>query len=267
MILSRHVFCRENSSFHTVHWTPGGPDYDNSPMFDEPFDIDTLAAYLHTTPQRISRLADRGKLPGRKVAGRWRFSPAEVHHWLENRIGASDEEELVEMEGVLSRSAEPGAEAPVVLAELLPREAIAVPLAARTKNSVITKMTELAAGTGLLWDAAQMAEAVRAREKMHPTALDIGVALLHPRRPMPSILGQSLLALGVTPSGIPFGGTRGGLTDVFLLICSENDQRHLRILARISRLIGDSAFLAALRAAPDAQAAHELIDEHESKLG
>jgi len=44
---------------------------------------------------------------------------------------------------------------------------------------------------------------------------DIGVALLHPRRPQASILGEAVLALGITGQGIPFGGT-SGLTDLAL---------------------------------------------------
>jgi excisionase family DNA binding protein len=130
----------------------------------EDFDIDSLAAYLHLTPQQVMRLADRGKLPGRKVGGSWRFSQAEVHHWLEDRIGLSDEEELAQMEGVLQRS-HAADDAPDSIARLLHREAIAVPLTARTRNSVITAMTQLAAKTGLLWDPERMADAVRERER------------------------------------------------------------------------------------------------------
>ena len=91
------------------------------------------------------------------------------------------------------------------IAEMLPIEAIAVPLCARTRNSVIDSMVELAAQTGWLWDTKEMAEAVKAREDMHTTALENGVALLHPRRPMAKILSQPFLALGCTSSGIPFG--------------------------------------------------------------
>ena len=60
-----------------------------------------------------------------------------------------------------------------------------------------------------------MTDAILDREHMSPTALGNGVALLHPRRPMSSILGQPLIALGITRSGIPFGGGRDMLTDVF----------------------------------------------------
>ena len=69
------------------------------------FDIQGLARYLHLAPQQVAKLADRGKLPGRKVGGEWRFAKADIHHWLENQIGLSDEGELIEVEGVLQRSA------------------------------------------------------------------------------------------------------------------------------------------------------------------
>ncbi len=225
------------------------------------FTIESLAAHLHLTPQQVARLADRGKLPGRKVSGRWRFSKADIHHWFEDRIGLSDEEELVEVEDVLGRSASTGEDSDIAVAELLMPEAIAVPLAARTQGSVIRGMVDLSARTGMLWDPEKMTEAILAREKMYPTALDNGVALLHPRRPMANILEQPLVALGITSSGIPFGGGRGMLTDVFFLICSTDDRGHLQTVARLSRMITSSDVLDELRAAPDAQTAHRLIVE------
>jgi PTS system nitrogen regulatory IIA component len=230
------------------------------------FDVERLAAYLHLDPARVARSAERGKLPGRKVAGQWRFSQAEIHHWLEDQMGLSSDQELKQMEDALRQSPGKSAEADFSLSEMLPLEAIAIPLAARTRGSVITTMCELAAQTGLLWDAAKMADAVRAREDLCPTALDNGVALLHPRRPLPSILSQPLLALGRTERKIPFGGARGTLTDLFFLICSTDDRCHLRVLARLNRLISDDTVLEGLRAAPDARSARTLIAEGEVAL-
>ena len=230
------------------------------------FDIQGLARYLHLAPQQVAKLADRGKLPGRKVGGEWRFAKADIHHWLENRIGLSDEGELVEVEGVLQRSA--AGEAPeeeICIAQMLPIEAIAIPLAARTRNSVIDSMVELAAATGWLWDPKEMADAVRSREEMHSTALENGVALLHPRRPMAKILSQPFLALGVTTTGIPFG-VDVPMTDVFFLICSMEDRVHLQVLARLSRILTYTGFLNALHQAEDAQCARQLVIETEEKL-
>jgi nitrogen PTS system EIIA component len=234
-------------------------------MTDADFDLERLAIYLHLAPAQVSRLAERGKLPGRKVQGQWRFSQAEVHHWLENRIGLSGQEELQEMEAIVRPRA--GHQLlSVAISEILPAVAIEVPLLAKTRNSVITSMTEVAARTGLLWDPPKMAEAVRAREDMHPTAMEIGVALMHPRRPMPNILGEAFLAFGRTESAIPFGGRSGLLTDLFFLICSTDDRGHLQTLARLSRLIADPELLSALRAAADPEAVQQAIQAAEAKL-
>lgn len=229
------------------------------------FDLDTLAAYLHLMPQQVIRLADRGKLPGRKVGGQWRFSKADIHHWLENRIGLSDEEELVEVEGVLQRNAPVDEESEICIAEMLPLEAIAVPLAARTRNSVITTMVDVAARTGWLWEPQRLADAVHSREEMHPTALENGVALMHPRRPLSTILDRPFLALGITGGAIPFG-SGAPLTDIFFLICSTDDRGHLRALARLSRLLNVPELLANLRTAADAVTAREHIVKAERSI-
>jgi PTS system nitrogen regulatory IIA component len=229
------------------------------------FDVESLARFLHLTPQQVIRLAERGHLPGRKITGEWKFSKSDIHHWFENRIGLSDEEELVQVESVLQKSAPLENEQEIRISELLPVEAVAVPLPARTRNSVIDLMVDLAAGTGWLWDAKAMADAVRSREEMHPTALENGVALMHPRRPMSKILAQPFLALGRTASGIPFGSDCP-LTDVFFLICSADDRGHLHTLARLSRLLTIADFLDRLRQAEDARAAHQLIVEVEQGL-
>lgn len=235
-------------------------------MAEEDFDLTNLADYLHLEAGQVTRLVERGKIPGRRVGGNWRFSRAEIHHWLEARIGLSDDAELARVEDALKRATRAGDEQSLSIAALLPLEAIAVPLAARTKSSVLASMTELAAQTGWLWDPPAMLEALRQREEMLSTALDNGVALLHPRRPMNTILGEAFLALGITDGGIPFGATRGNLTDIFFLVCSLSDQGHLKILARLSRLIHSADFLAELRAAPSPQDVHDLFVAREKAL-
>jgi PTS system nitrogen regulatory IIA component len=243
-------------------WTGKPWRRDNERMPEENFDLASLAEYLHVTPGQVERLVSRGRIPGRKVAGQWRFSRAEIHHWLEDQIGLSDEEALVEMEGVLTRSQ---AHAPAAsIADMLPVEAIEAPLQARSRTKIIDAMSQLAARTGLLWDPQKMADAVRQRENLHPTALDNGVALLHPRRPMPTILAEPFLALGRTDHGALFGG--GQLTDVFFLICSTDDAVHLRTLARLSRLVANNDLLAAIRGSTDPHEIHRAVSEAEANL-
>jgi PTS system nitrogen regulatory IIA component len=235
-------------------------------MPNRDFDTESLARYLHISPAQVAKLADRGSVPGRRIGGQWRFSRGEIHHWLEERIGLADESDLEHVQHFLDRAAAGREPATVAISELLLPEAVAIPLEARTRSSVIKSMVELAAKTGHLWDPAEMAEAVQARENLHPTALDNGVALLHPRRPLPHILEQPLIALGRTQSGVPFGSESGRLTDLFFLICSADDSQHLRTLARLSRLIATAGFVDALRTAQSPAEAIAAMHDYERRF-
>lgn len=235
-------------------------------MSQEDFDLQRLAEYLHLDPAKVQKMAERGNIPGRRIGGQWRFSTAEIHHWLEDRIGASDDTQLSEVEVFLDRAAGDLAADTISFGALLPLSGIAIPLATKTKSSVITGMVDVAMQTGLLWDPVKLADAIRLRENLHSTALENGVALLHPRRPLSEILADPFLAVGITSQGIPFGGERGNLTDVFFLICSMEDRGHLRVLARLSRLIAQPDFLSQLRSADSPAAAHDLVVAFEEKI-
>lgn len=228
------------------------------------YDAGQLATLLHVTPGQVIKMAEKGRIPGRRVQGQWRFSAAEVHHFLEEKIGDSDSEQLQRVEQLLDRSKT--AQEPIArISDLCDSQAIAVPLASRTRGSVIRDMCTLAAQTGLLWDANAMAEAVKQREELHPTALDNGVALLHPRRPQTSILADSLIAVGICNAPIPFSD-QGHLTDVFFLLCSYDDRSHLKILARLSRMLSGTDMLAELRQAGDVAEALQCIAAAEAMI-
>lgn len=233
----------------------------------EDLDIAQLADYLHLTPDQVSKMVLRGRLPGRKVGGKWRFSEAEIHHWLEERIGASDISGLNKVQRVLDRAADrrSGHVVDRPIHELCTVDTIAIPLNARTRGSVIRAICQLATKTGLMWDALAMADAVRAREQMHPTALDCGVALLHPRRPQTGILSDSVIAMAVCRNAIPFSES-GHLTDIFFLICSFDDASHLRILAKLSRMIADGQMLSRIRESTTPAEAWQCLRESEEAI-
>ena len=235
-------------------------------MAREDYDIASLSAYLHQDPVKVRRMAERGQIPGRRVGGEWRFSRGEIHHWLEEALLGSDQAEATRIENVLDRTTVAEDIAEYTIEVLLPLEAMAVPLAARTKNSVVNAMSNLAADTGWLWDPDGMDDAVREREELFPTAMDGGLAFMHPRRPLASMLGRPFVAFGRTSRGIPFGAPGGGLTDLFFLIMSTDDAGHLRTLARLGRVLGIPETLQAIREAADAGSVREIMLENERGL-
>ncbi|MCS7167981.1 MAG: PTS sugar transporter subunit IIA [Gemmatales bacterium] len=222
--------------------------------------VEELARYLRRDAREIQRLADRGYLPGRKVAGQWRFARAEILHWVETQLPSWDEQQLAQLEDRRE------AEEERLVGHLLPEACVAVPLQARTKASVLSELVQLAERSWQVYDPEAILKAVEAREAMQPTSMPGGVALPHPRRPLPEALGESVIAFGRTLTPIPFGGDRGGLCDLFFLVCCRDDRTHLRVLARLARMFLKPGFLEQLRQADSPEAALQVIAEAEQSL-
>lgn len=207
------------------------------------------AHHLGIAEKKVIRLADHGEIEGRKIDGKWFFSKADIvlrfEKNLEEMVHEDDLETIVDF-------AEHEVPSETVVAEptvsgLLTQESILLPFAARTKDSVIRELVAVGERLGKIWVPEKMIDALRKREEMLSTAMECGVAFLHPRRPMPDVISESFLILGISLRGIPFGGGFNNLTDIFFLLCAEDDQTHLRLLAAIGRLLAKPGFLAGLR--------------------
>jgi PTS system nitrogen regulatory IIA component len=230
-------------------------------MGNEIMDLKELATYLQRDLREVTRLASRGHLPGQKVSGQWRFHQAEINHWLETQLSEYSEEQLAALEARSARATDKT----LLLSALMSEATTAVPLPANTRASVLNELIRLAEQSWQVFDAAALAEAVSQREEMGCTALPSGVALPHPRRPLPHVLGESILAFGRTAAGIPFGGS-GALTDVFFLICCRDYPTHLQVMARLARLLLRATFLDELRGASNSAETLQVIETHEREV-
>jgi len=228
----------------------------------EMMDMEQLAAYLQRDVREVGKLASRGHLPGHKVSGQWRFARAEINYWIETQLPQYTEQQLANLESAHTRAE---VEEPLITS-LLSQASMAVPLPASTRASVLRELVNLAEQTWQVYDPEAILEAVRQREDMGSTALPNGLAIPHMRRPLPNTLGESILAFGRTASGVPFGAPHGNLTDVFFLVLCRDDRTHLRVLARLTRLLLRPGFLDSLRTAEDPAAAWEVITSAEREL-
>lgn len=218
--------------------------------------LEQLAAHLGRDRRELEKLASRGNIPGQKIEGEWRFHPAEVRHWLEQEMRQYNVAELAVVEQA-QRSVEVDVEVPV--SSLLRPETMEVPLEARTRRSVLESLVEIAGRTWHVWEPGPILEAVLERESVFSTGFENGVAIPHPRNPLPQALGESLIAYGRTSSGIPFGAPKRALTDVFFLILCRDARTHLQVLARLGRMLQLPGFLDELRGATDVTASHAVI--------
>ena len=199
------------------------------------YTLDELAKFLKRHPKELKKLADNGRLLGRKHQGEWIFALADVVQWMERELTHIDDDARAGMENAVASVAEEDED--VAFRDLIYKNAITVSFPARTRSSVLSEIAKMAEDAGLLWDAAQMSQALAEREEMESTALENGVAILHPRRPTPNLIAQDFLAVAISRSGVPFGGPHGTLSDVFFLLCCRSDVCYLRSLSRLSRIL------------------------------
>jgi PTS system nitrogen regulatory IIA component len=218
--------------------------------------IQEVATLLGSDVRRVERMAKRREIPCRKVSGQLRFNRAEITEWLQQRMGALSHDHLVEVDAGIT-SERQTQEDETIIAPLLRIEVVSTNLGSRTKSSTLRELVALADKTGLVLDFPTLQQAVIHREELCSTAIERGVAIPHPRRPLPEALAGPILVAAKTSQGIAFGAPDGRLTTLFFLTASQDDRHHLHILARLCRMLRDGDFLYHLGAA---ETPAEMID-------
>jgi PTS system nitrogen regulatory IIA component len=107
-------------------------------------------------------------------------------------------------------------------------------------------------------DPQDLLERLLAREAQQSTGIGGGLALPHAMVPG---LPQTLLAVGRVEGGIDYAASDSQPSDLFFLLLSppEVAGEHLRLLARVARILDVEAILARLRKASDAAELHRLL--------
>jgi PTS system nitrogen regulatory IIA component len=218
--------------------------------------IDELMSQLGRERREVERMVSRGRIPGRRVSGEWRFNRNEITQWLETEIRVFDDQDLARDEQT-HQSIDLDPRSPI--SQLISPETVQVPLDAGTKPSTLQALVEVAGRTWQIMEPAAVLEAVKQRENVMSTGFDNGIAIPHPRNPLPDALSDSVVAFGRTVSGIPFGAPKRALTDMFFLVLARDSKTHLQILARLGRLMQLPDFVNNLRVAETSADAYDLI--------
>ena len=226
--------------------------------------LEEFAKHVAMDVREVRKLANRGKLPGHKVGGQWRFNKARVTEWLQQEMHALDEDRLIALERAMSRAASDAVDdAGMVVTDLIGLDGVDIALPAKTKPSVLRELVKLADRTGLLYDREGLLKAIEQRESLCSTALPNGVAIPHPRQPMPYVSAEPFICVARLSPGIAFGAPKRELTRIFFLICCHTDRYHLRVLARLMRILDDPTVALVL----EAETREELLETLIAKEG
>jgi len=220
------------------------------------YTLEELVQRLGRDRRQVDKLVNRGIIPGRRIGGDWRFNEIEITHWLEQDLRGLDDQGLAQLEQSQQTGIQ-NSRSPI--ADLLHLETCDVPLDAGTRPAVLQALIEVAGRTWQVWDPALILKAVKDREDVMSTGFENGVAIPHPRNPLPDAIGQSIIAFGRTLSGIPFGAPGRKMTDLFFLVLAKDASTHLQVLARLGRLLQREGFVEELRSKESGAAACDFI--------
>jgi PTS system nitrogen regulatory IIA component len=207
----------------------------------EYLNIGQLAAYLGWSTRFIEGLVRGGHLLGFEIDGQWRFRRDDVVDWLEQKIQTLDTARVSEleakMESVLLADGVFRTTRTDRLTSRLPLKGIALDVPLASKLDVLRSLTTLSEATGLLSDKDYLLASLVDRESLCSTAMPGGVALCHPRRPIPSVIQRQFLCFLRTAKPVDFGGEDHEGTSLFFLLCTPDDRSHLHGLARLARIL------------------------------
>ena len=150
------------------------------------------------------------------------------------------------------------------LTDILQPDCIKVPLEAADKQRAIFELVDLMSDKVGITTRDQLKDAVWQRETTRTTGIGHGIAIPHGKSAGCTRLS---MAIGLTAKPLDFGAIDGKPVTLIILLASPPDQTgpHIQALARISRMLTDDRFRAAIKAAPNADDVYRLISEHEAR--
>jgi len=151
------------------------------------------------------------------------------------------------------------------LAEIIKSNMIWSALTAKTKLEIIRELSEDISSQVNSLDASTIAAVLMERERLGSTGIQDGIAIPHGKIPG---LENIVVACGKSEAGIDFDAHDGEATHLFFVLLAPEDAagQHLKILARLSRLLKESAFREKLMKATTAEEMHEVIAREDEKL-
>jgi PTS system nitrogen regulatory IIA component len=153
------------------------------------------------------------------------------------------------------------------ITDILPEQRIIVDAqgAVHDKAGALRALSELI-GPALQCSPSTVEDLLAERERLQSTGIGDGVAI--PHTSIEQAAGRAA-ALVLCPDGVPFDAIDGGNVRIVLGVVGPKDAtgEHLRVLARISRVLRDEATRQALARAPNPAAAYKVLESREQQLG
>lgn len=148
------------------------------------------------------------------------------------------------------------------LNQIFKMEFINAGLEAKNKDEVLAELVNVIIEGGLKLNSSSIIDVLKQRENLGSTGIGEGVAIPHGKI---SNLNDIVVAFGRSEKGIPYDSLDGKPVHLFfLLLAPENSAgQHLKILAKISKMLKDVCFRNKLIAAKSRDELYQIILDQE----
>lgn len=150
------------------------------------------------------------------------------------------------------------------ISDILDPAAVMLQLDATDKISALQQMVDLLAASGKVRDVDELKRVILERERLMSTGIGSGVALPHGKT---NVVDTSLAALATLKNPLDFDSLDDKPVSIILMLVGTegNVGQHLRLLSRISRMIGSEAFRTSLLSARSVNDVMELFSSYEEE--
>jgi nitrogen PTS system EIIA component len=223
------------------------------------FNLEEVARYLHLATDEVKRRVKDRTIPFEKRGERVVFRKSLIDQWASQRILGLPEQRLADYHQQSTLGTREFIEQELILPGMLERGAVDSAMTSKTRASVLRDLAALADKTRQVGDLKGLIASLEAREALGSTAVPGGLALPHPHYHEPYLFLSSFLVVGRTIQEIPFGAPDGRPTNLFILICCQDDRFHLHTLARLCLMALTTDLLDQLRQVPDAKSMRDCL--------
>jgi len=199
-----------------------------------------LANYLRVNERTILRMLKTGQIRGVKIGGQWRFNGSEI-----DRMFFPDkevrEDEAVSLNELLRHHLS------IPISRVLKEDRMVLDMKASTVEEVIDELIDPIRREGVLLNVQELRERLLDRERLLSTGVGDGIAVPHPRDPIPTLREPAVIVFGRSKEGVDYGAFDGKPVQLFFLCCCQNIELHLHMMGQLARLLRESGFPALCR--------------------
>lgn len=199
-----------------------------------------LADYLRVHERTILRMLKAGQLQGVKIGGQWRFNGSQIDQVFFPEKPVTSPDAVLLSDLTANRPPSP-------LSRLVKDDRILLDLTATDVTGALHELSEPFAQKTLLLDIQDMRNRLESREKLLSTGIGRGIAIPHPRDPIPTLREPAVIIIGRSTKGVAFKAIDGKPVYLFFMLCCQNIELHLHFMGSLAKLLQEPEFVEACR--------------------